>query len=161
METMHWFYAPASQAGRDLELGAAALMELARMEVDQSEVAPPRCKLDLLRMGADCRRRGMEMVIVRDAEFKFLHLLEISAEEMEKYRGLARGANRRGLPVSEVLEFSKQEEGSIWVRFVKEDVLRELVEKTKNHPVPVLGLPLAKVHGLQGLHLPNCSHRSG
>jgi hypothetical protein len=131
METRHWFYVSALQAGRDLELGTMALMELAGMEVEQSEVAPPRCKLDLLRM--------------RDADFKFLHLLEISAEEMEKYRCLVRGANRRGLPVSEVLKFSKQEEGSIWIRFVKEDVLRELVERTKHHTVPVLGLPLAKV----------------
>jgi hypothetical protein len=103
----------------------------------------------------------MEMVIVRDTDFKFLHLLEIGAEEMEKYRRYARGANQRGLPVSEVLEFSKQEGGIIWIRFVKLDVLRELVEKTKHHPVPVIGMPLAKVQSLGGLHLPNCSHRSG
>jgi hypothetical protein len=51
METTHWFYAPASQAGRDLEMGAAALMELVGMEAGQSESTPPRCKLDLLRMG--------------------------------------------------------------------------------------------------------------
>jgi hypothetical protein len=101
----------------------------------------------------------MEMVIVRDSDFKFLHLLEISAEEMEKFRCLARGANLRSLPMSEVLEFSKQDGGVIWVRFVKSDVLKELVEKTKLHPVPVIGLPLAKVPGLAGLHLPNCSHR--
>jgi hypothetical protein len=75
-------------------MGAAALMELAGMEAGQSEVAPPRCKLDLLRMGADCRRRGTEMVIVRDADFKFLHLLEIRVEEMEKYRCYARGQIR-------------------------------------------------------------------
>jgi hypothetical protein len=113
METTHWFYAPASQAWRDLEMGAAALMELAGMEAGQSEVAPSRCKLDLLWMGADCRRRGMEMVIVRDDDFKFLHLLEIRAEEMEKYRSYARGANQRGLVVSEILEFSKREGGTI------------------------------------------------
>jgi hypothetical protein len=142
-------------------MGAAALMELAGMEAGQSEVAPPRCKLDLLRMGADCRCRGTEMVIVRDADFKFLHLLEIRAEEMEKYRCYARGANQRGLPVSEVLEFSKLEGGSIWIRFVKLDALRELMEKTKHHPVPVIGLPLVKVQGLEGLHLPNCSHHAG
>jgi hypothetical protein len=161
MEMMHWFYAPAFQAGRDLEMGVAALMELAGMEAGQNQSAPPRCKLDLLRMGADCRRRGMEMVIVRNGNFKFLHLLEIRAEEMEKYRCYARGGNQRGLPVSEVLEFSKQEGGIIWIRFVKLDVLRDLMEKTKHHPVPVIGLPLAKVQGLEGLHLPNCSHRIG
>jgi hypothetical protein len=160
MEMAHWFYAPASQAGRDLERGAAALMDLAAVEAGPSEVVPPSCKLDLLRMGADCRRRGMEMVVVRDSDFKFLHLLEISAEDMEMYRGFARGANRRGLPMSEVLEFSRQERGVIWIRFVKPDVLKELVERTKLHPVPMIGLPLAKAPGLKGLHLPNCSHRA-
>jgi hypothetical protein len=79
---------------------------------------------------------------------------------MEKYRCFARGANRRGMPMSEVLEFSKQEGGVIWIRFVKSDVLKELVEKTKLHPVPLIGLPLAKVPGLAGLHLPNCSHHA-
>jgi hypothetical protein len=62
--------------------------------------------------------------------------------------------------MSDVLEFSRQEGGVIWIRFVKSDVLKELVEKTKLHPVPVVGLPLAKVPGLKGLHLPNCSHRA-
>jgi hypothetical protein len=34
-----------------------------------SERMPPRCGADLLRMGADCRRRGMELVSVRDGDF--------------------------------------------------------------------------------------------
>jgi hypothetical protein len=157
----HWYYAPASQAGRDLEVGAAALMDLAEVESAQSATIPPRCRLDLLRMGADCRRRGMEMVIVRDGDFKFLHLLEIKAEEMEKYRSHARGANQRGLPVSDILEFSKQEDGRIWIRFVRLDMLEALMEKTRYHPVPQIGVPLSQVPGLVGLHLPRCSHRHG
>jgi hypothetical protein len=80
---------------------------------------------------------------------------------MEKYMSYARGANQRGLHVSEFLEFSKREGGIIWIIFVKLDVLKDLMEKTKHHPVPVIGLPLAKVQGLEGLHLPNCSHRIG
>jgi hypothetical protein len=100
-------------------------------------------------------------VIVRDGDFKFLHLLEIKAEEMEKYRSYARGANQRGLPVSDILEFSKQEDGRIWIRFVKLDMLEALTEKTKHHPVLQIGLPLSQVPGLVGLHLPRCSHRHG
>jgi hypothetical protein len=157
----HWYYAPASQAGRDLEVGAAALMDLAEAESAQSAAIPPRCRLDLLRMGADCRRRGMEMVIVRDGNFKFLHLLEIKAEEMEKYRSYAKGAKQRGLPVSDILEFSRQEDGRIWIRFVRLDMLEALMEKTKSHPVPQIGVPLSQVPGLVGLHLPGCSHRHG
>jgi hypothetical protein len=57
-------------------------------------------------MGADCRRSGMELVIVRDGDFKFLYLTEIESEKMEEFRVLA-NASKQQLPRSEVLEFAR------------------------------------------------------
>jgi hypothetical protein len=63
----HWFLVPPTMGGRELEQGAAVLMDLAGAEVKSArEMELPRCGADLLRMGADCRRRGMELVIARD-----------------------------------------------------------------------------------------------
>jgi hypothetical protein len=76
-----------------LEQGAAALMDLAGAEVRAtSKMELPRCGANLLKMGADYRRRGLEMVIVRDRYFKFLYLTEIDKEKMEEYRVLARAS---------------------------------------------------------------------
>jgi hypothetical protein len=90
MAMKHWFLVPPTQGRQELEQGAAMLMDLAGAEVRAaSETMPPRCGADLLRMGADCRRRGMELVIVRDGDFKFLYLTEIEFEKMEEFRVLA------------------------------------------------------------------------
>jgi hypothetical protein len=62
----HWFLVPPTLGGQELEQGAVMLMDLAGAEVSAaSEMMPPRCGADLLRMGADCRRQGMELVVVR------------------------------------------------------------------------------------------------
>jgi hypothetical protein len=55
--------------GIELEQAAAALTDLAAVAVDL-EVRPPCSGADLLCMGAECRRRGMELVIRRYAEFR-------------------------------------------------------------------------------------------
>jgi hypothetical protein len=65
-------------------------MDLAGEEIRPAhEMELPRCGGDLLRMGADCRMRGMELVIVRDGDFKFLYLTEIGAEKMAEFRARA------------------------------------------------------------------------
>jgi hypothetical protein len=40
-------------------------------------------------MGADCRRRRMEMVLMRDGDFKFMCLTEVEAEKMAEFRARA------------------------------------------------------------------------
>jgi hypothetical protein len=57
--------------GIELEQAAAALMDLAAVAVDL-EVRLPRSRADQLYMGAECRRRGMELVIRRYAEFRVM-----------------------------------------------------------------------------------------
>jgi hypothetical protein len=136
------------------------LMDLAGAEVRAaSETMPPRCGADLLRMGADCRRRGMELVIVRDGDFKFLYLTEIELEKMEEIRALA-SASKQQLPRSEVLEFARRGDSAVVsVRFVSVERLGGLLVAARLHPVPLIGLPLTPIPGQDGMHLPACSHR--
>jgi hypothetical protein len=157
---MHWFLVPPTLGGQELEQGAALLLDLAGAEVRAaSEVLPPRCGADLLRMGADCRRRGMELVVVRDGEFKFLYLTEIKLEKMGEFRALA-SASRQQLPRSEVLEFARRGDSAVvLVRFVSEERLVGLLAAARSHPIPVIGLPLTPIPGQDGMHLPACSHR--
>jgi hypothetical protein len=156
----HWFLVPPTLGGQELEQGAAMLMDLAGAEVSAaSETMPPRCGADLLRMGAECRRRGMELVVVRDGEFRFLYLTEIDLEKMGEFRALA-NASRQQLPRSEVLEFVRRGESAVvLVRFVSMERLEGLLAAARRHPIPVIGLPLTPIPGQVGMHLPTCSHR--
>jgi hypothetical protein len=156
----HWFLVPPSLGGQELEQGAAMLMDLSGAVVrDASETLPPRCGADLLRMGTDCRRRGMELVIVRDGDFKFLYLTEIAQGKMGEFRALA-SASKQQLPRSEVLEFARQGESAVvLVRFVSMERLEGLLAAARSHPVPAMGLPLTPIPGQVGMHIPTCSHR--
>jgi hypothetical protein len=133
------------------------LMDLAGAEVRAaSEMVPPCCGADLLRMGADCRRRGMELVIVMVGDFKFLYLTEIELEKMEEFRSLAR-ASKHQLLRSEVLEFARRGDSAVVsVRFVSVERLGGLLAAARSHPVPLIGLPLMPIQGQDGMHLPAC-----
>jgi hypothetical protein len=154
----HWFLVPPTLGGRELEQGAAALMDLAGAEVKSArEMESPRCGVDLLSMGTECRRRGMEMVIVRDGDFKFLYLTEIEAEKMAEFRARAL-ASRQQLPRSEVLEFKRDGESAVvFVRYVSQERLPKLMLAARSHPIPVIGLPVTPIPGIVGLHLLGCS----
>jgi hypothetical protein len=143
-----------------MEQGAAALLDLAGAEIRSAmEMELPRCGADLLRMGADCRRRGMEMVIVRDGDFRFLYLTEVEMERMAEFRARAQ-ASRQQLPRSEVLEFKRDGDSAVvFVRYVSTERLAVLMRAARAHPIPVIGLPLTPIQGLPGLHLPCCPRR--
>jgi hypothetical protein len=136
------------------------LMDLAGVEVRSArEMELPRCGADLLRMGADCRRRGMELVIVRDGDFKFLYLMKIDAEKMVEFRARAL-ASRQQLPRSEVLEFKRDGDSAmVFVRYVSMERLSGLMLATRSHPILVIGLPVMSIPGIASLHLPGCSRR--
>jgi hypothetical protein len=77
-----------------MEQGAAALLDFAGAEIRSArEMELPQCRADLLRMGADCRRRGMELVIVRDGDFRFLYLTEVEMEKMCEFRAQAQASD--------------------------------------------------------------------
>jgi hypothetical protein len=156
----HWFLVPPTLGGRELEQGAAALMDLAGEEIRPAhEMELPRCGGDLLRMRVDCRRRGMELVIVRDGDFKFLYLTEIGAEKMAEFRARAL-ASRQQLPRSEVLEFMRDGDSSVvFVRYVSMESLSSLLLAARSHPIPMIGLPVTPIPGVAGLHLPGYSRR--
>jgi hypothetical protein len=156
----HWFLVPPTLGGRELEQGAAALMDLAGAEVKSArEMELPRCGEDLLRMGADCRKRGMELVIARDGDFRFLYLTEIEAAKMAEFRARAL-ASRQQLPRSEVLEFKRDGDSAVvFVRYVSLERLSGLLLAARSHPVPMIGLPVTPIPGVAGLHLPGCSRR--
>jgi hypothetical protein len=143
-----------------MEQGAAALLDLAGAEIRSArEMELPHCGADLLRMGTDCRRRGMEMVIVRDGDFRFLYLMEVEMERMAVFRARAQ-ARRQQLPRSEVLEFKRDGDSAVvFVRYVSAERLVVLMRAARAHPIPVIGLPLTPIRGLPGLHLPCCPHR--
>jgi hypothetical protein len=135
-------------------------MDLAGAEVKSArEMESPRCGADLLRMGADCRRRGMELVIVRDGDFKFLYLMEVESEKMAEFRARAL-ASRQQLPRSKVLEFKRDGDSAVvFVRYVSMERLSGLMLAARSHPIPVIGLPVTPIPGIAGLHLPGCSRR--
>jgi hypothetical protein len=84
-----------------MECGAATLLDLAGAEIRSAEeMELPQCGADLLAMGAECRRRGMEMVIVRDGDFRFLYLTEVEMQRMAEFRARAQ-ASRQQLPRSD------------------------------------------------------------
>jgi hypothetical protein len=156
----HWFLVPPTLGGRELEQGATALMDLAGAEIKSArEMELPRCGEDLLRMGAKCRRRGKELVIARDGDFRFLYLTEIEAEMMAEFRARAL-ASRQQLPRSEVLEFKRDGDSSVvFVRYVSLDRLLSFSLAARSHPVPTIGVPVTPILGVAGLHLPGCSRR--
>jgi hypothetical protein len=143
-----------------MEQGAAALLDLAGAEIRSARgMELPQCGADLLRMGADCRRRGMEMVIVRDGDFRFLYLTEVEMERMAEFRARAQ-ASRQQLPRSEVLEFKRDgESAAVFVRYVSAERLAVLMRAARAHPIPMIGLPVTPIRGLPGLHLPCCPRR--
>jgi hypothetical protein len=114
-------------------------MDLAGAEVKSArEMELPRCGEDLLRMGAECRRRGKELVIARDGDFRFLYLTEIEAEMMAEFRVRAL-ASRQQLPRSEVLEFKRDRDSSVvFVRYVSLERLSSLLLAARSHPVPTI-----------------------
>jgi hypothetical protein len=135
-------------------------MDLAGAEIKSArEMELPCCGNDLLRMGADCRRRGMELVIVRDGDFRFLYLTEIKAEKMAEFRARAL-ASRQQLPRSEVLEFKRDRDSSVvFIRYVSLERLSSLLLAARSHPVLTIGLPVMPIPGVAGLHLPGYSRR--
>jgi hypothetical protein len=141
-------------------IGAATLMDFKGAEVKSaSEVELPRCGADLLRMGADCRRRGMEMVLVRDGDFKFMYLTEVEAEKMAEFRARAQ-ASKQQLPRSEVLEFKRDGDSVVvFIRYVSMERLSSLLLATRSHQILVIGLPVTPIPGLAGLHLPGFNRR--
>jgi hypothetical protein len=62
---------------------------------------------------------------------------------------------------SEVLGFIKYKgEEKVLVQYVSKAEVREHLIFAWQHPILVIGLPLAQFPGVPGLHFPGCAHQS-
>jgi hypothetical protein len=105
----------------------------------------PRSGPDLLRLGAKYRFRGAELVIKRDSEFKFEALLEMRAAEMNKFLERAKLQTTSTASLSEVLKFIKyHRKERVMIQFVTMEEVGRLLVQARQHPIPVIGLPLSK-----------------
>jgi hypothetical protein len=147
---------PATREGIELEEAVAALMDLAAEAVDL-EVRAPRSAADLLRLGAECRRRGLEMVIRRDSEFRVTSVLEIRASSMVEFRARARAGTMAPGPLSEVIRASVDlVSRQTQYQFVTMEDLQGLLEREVYSSRPRIGVPQS---WLPGVPIPPPGHR--
>jgi hypothetical protein len=98
-------HAAADKIRGRIEEAAVVLMDLAAGAVDL-EVKPPRSRADLLCLVVECRRRGMELVIRRDAEFRVTSVLKSRAPSIVEFRARASAAMVASGPLLEVIRAS-------------------------------------------------------
>lgn len=143
-----------------MEEGAMALLEL----TGAGEVArpdPPQTMADLRRFGADCRRRGKELVIQRSGDFRFQRMLEIDRGVMDGFRSRARAvASGPTFDGSAVMRFDKlRGRDGVEIRFASRIELVEMLSVAMEEAPVSLGLPLSWTPGIPGLHPPGCVHQ--
>jgi hypothetical protein len=93
-------------------------------------------------MGAECRRRGVELVIRRDAEFRVTSVLEIRASSMVEFRARARAATVASGPLSEVIRASVDlVSRQAQYQFVTMEELQGLLERESYSSRPRIGVP--------------------
>jgi hypothetical protein len=63
--------------------------------------------MDLVRMGTECRHRGTELVIPRDADFRVMMVMEFPVASIAHFRARATAAGTSLEPMSEVLEVTE------------------------------------------------------
>jgi hypothetical protein len=149
---------PPTIEGIELEEAVAALMDLAAEAVDL-EIRAPRSAADLLRMGAECRRRGLEFVIQRDAEFRVTSVLKIRASSMVEFRARARAATVTSGPLSEVIRASVDlVSRQTQYQFVTMEELQGLLERESYSSRLRIGVPQSWLPGVPALP-PSCPHR--
>jgi hypothetical protein len=142
---------PPTREGIELEEAAAALIFLAAEAVDL-EIRVPRSAADLLRMGAECQRRGLELVIQRDAEFRVTSVLEIRASSMVEFRAQARAATVASGPLSEVIRASVDlVSRQTQYQFVTMEELQGLLERESYSSRPRIGVPQSWLPGVPAL----------
>jgi hypothetical protein len=137
----------------------AALLDLAGVE--QREMSPPRCGQDMLRMGTECMRRGTELVLERDSDFRVVRVLELPVDKMANLWANARLSGTSSEPMPEVIkvtEFGGNKRSGL--NFVPMAKIGELMVHARQFAPPIITLPLGFTPGVPGLHVHGCSHKT-
>jgi hypothetical protein len=131
-----------TKEGQEEEEAAAALMDMAGLE--QEEVFAPRSMVDMKRLGVACRRRGMELLIRWDSEFKVRHLVEMPLHIIAAYRAGAAKAGGEPEHTSEVIEVCKYaDDPRVGLRYISKIEMARLLMKSMEHGAAPLGVPIA------------------
>jgi hypothetical protein len=132
MEVVHRLYLQPSSCtkeGQEEDEAAAALMDMAGVE--QQEVFAPRSMADMKRLGVACRRKGMELLIRWDSEFKVRHLVEMPLHIIAAYRAGAAKAGGEPEHTSEIIEVCKYANApGVGLRYISKIEMARLLMKS-------------------------------